>query len=276
MYYLFRIFYALGSAKILSKIWWIFYYLDFFRKPIVKKNLDIAFPQMNQSEKKKLLKKIYKNFASFFEDTIDFIKHKEKMDEIEIINREYITEAVKSGKPIIIMSAHFGNWELGPRLIAEKFTPLAAIMREIENEKINKFFVKVRSHPNIRVIYRKKAAKEMLKAMLREKRALGILIDQYTRSKNAVKVRFFKPDTVFNPAVSKIAKATGAVVIPTFSYKKEDKYVLEFKTPRTFDKEKDTIESFTQWQADVIENLIKEYPDQYYWFHNRWKERQTS
>jgi len=47
--------------------------------------------------------------------------------------------------------------------------------------------------------------------------------------------------------------------------------MLEFKTPKTFDKDKDTIESFTQWQADVIENIIKQHPDQYYWFHNRWK-----
>jgi KDO2-lipid IV(A) lauroyltransferase len=273
MYYLFRIFYALASAKILSKIWWIFYYLDFIRKPVVYKNLDIAFPNLPKKDKIKIAKNTYKNFASSFEDTIDFIKHKEKMESIKIINEDILKQAVKSRKPVILMSAHFGNWEIGPRIIADKYIPFAVIMREIDNEKINRFFVKVRSHPNIRVIYRKKAAKEMLKALLREKRALGILIDQYTRSKNAVKVNFFKPDTVFNPAISKIAKATGAVVIPTFGYKKNGTYVVEFKEPKTFDKNKDTIESFTQWQADVIENIVRTYPDQYYWFHNRWKER---
>ena len=51
MYYLFRIFYALASIKMLSKLWWIVYYLDFFRKPIVLKNLDIAFPEKSKKEK---------------------------------------------------------------------------------------------------------------------------------------------------------------------------------------------------------------------------------
>jgi len=276
MYYLFRMFYALGSAKILSKIWWLVYYVDFIRKPIVKKNLKIAFPSLSIKERNTLAKQVYKNFAEFFEDTIDYTKHPEKMNKINVKNEHFILNALQSGKPVVIMSAHFGNWELGPRFIAGKYTKIAAIMREIENEKINKFFLKVRSHPNIKVIYRKKAAKEMLKAMLREKRALGILIDQYTRSKNAVKVKFFKPDTVFNPAISKIAKATGANVVPVFCYKDNGEYTLEFSEPRVFDRKKDTIESFTQWQADMIEKTIRRHPDQYYWFHNRWKEPKTS
>jgi len=224
MYYLFRVLYALGSAKLLSKMWWLFYYLDFFRKPIVYKNLDIAFPDLTPKEKTSLAKKIYKNFAKFFEDTIEYTKNPEKMNEIEIKNQEYLTDTLKSKKPVIIMSAHFGNWELGPRLIAEKFTPLAAVMRKIENEKINNFFVKVRNHKNIKIIYRDSAAKEMLRAMLKEHLPLGILIDQYSRANQSFKVKFFKPDTVFNPAISKIAKATGAVVIPTFSYKKNGGY----------------------------------------------------
>jgi KDO2-lipid IV(A) lauroyltransferase len=143
-------------------------------------------------------------------------------------------------------------------------------MREIDNKKINEFFVNIRKSDNTKIIYRKKAAKEMLRALLKEKLPLAILIDQYTKNKNAVKVRFFKK-TVFNPAVSKIAKSTNAIVIPVFCYKKEGKYYVEFKESRTFDKEKDTIESFTQWQADTIEEMIRKFPDEYYWFHNRWK-----
>jgi len=271
MYYLFRIFYALASIKLLSKIWWIVYYLDFFRKKIVFKNLNIAFPKKSKKEKIKIAKNTYKNFLTFFEDTIDFKKNPQKLDNVEIIGEEHILQAINSNRPIILMTAHFGNWEIAPKVIHKKYNkPMAAVMREIENEKINKFFKKIRGNDDIKLINKKRSSREIVKALIREKRILGILIDQHTKAKNAPKINFFIPNTPFNPAVSKLAKGTKAIVIPGFSYKKDGKYVIEFKKPRTYSQD-DTIEEFTQWQANIIEDMIRKNPDQYYWFHNRWK-----
>ncbi len=271
MYYLFRIFYAMASLKILSKLWPLVYYLDFFRKKIVFKNLNIAFPEKPKKEKVKIAKNTYKNFLTFFENTIDFKKHPEKLDEIDVIGEEYILKALNSDRPIILVTAHFGNWEIAPKVIYRRYKkPMAVIMREIENPKINKFFKKIRGDENIKLINKKGSSREIVKSLLREKRILGILIDQNTNASTALRVKFFIPDTPFNPAVSKLAKSLRAVVIPGFSYKKDGKYVIEFKDIREFTKN-DTIEEFTQWQADVIEDMIKHYPDQYYWFHNRWK-----
>ena len=268
MYWLFRVFYALGSLRILSKIWWLVYYLDFFRKPIVLKNLDIAFPEKSKKEKIKIAKKTYKNFLTFFEDTIYFRKHPKELKKIEVIGEKYIKEALKSEKPIILVTAHFGNWEISSKLISVKYKkPMAVVMREIENPKINRFFKNVRGGEDVKLINKKRASREIVRALLKEKRILGILIDQRTGSSSAVEIDFFVK-TRFNPAVSKLAKSLKAVVIPGFSYKKNGKYILEFKAPREFDT---NIQEFTQWQGRVIEEMIKKYPDQYYWFHNRWK-----
>ncbi len=272
MYYLFRIFYALASIKMLSKLWWIIYHLDFFRKPIVLKNLNIAFPEKSKKEKTKIAKNTYKNFLTFFEDTIEFKKNPKKLDEIEVIGEEYILNALKSEKPIILVTAHFGNWEISPKFIVRRYKkPMAVIMREIENPKINKFFKRIRGNEDIKLINKKRSSREIIKSLLREKRILGVLIDQRTVNKDAPKVDFFIP-TKFNPAVSKLAKTTKAIVIPGFSYKKNGKYVIEFKPSKEF-KNTNTIESFTKWQADVIKDMIKNHPDQYYWFHNRWKNK---
>jgi KDO2-lipid IV(A) lauroyltransferase len=269
MYYLFRIFYALASIKMLSKLWWIVYYLDFSRKKIVLKNLDIAFPEKSKDEKIKIAKNTYKNFLTFFEDSIEFNKNPDNI-KIKIKGEQYFKEALNSNKPIILMTAHFGNWELMPKFIYKKYqTPLAIIMREIENPKINKFFKKIRgNNEGIKTINRKKSAREIIKAIKKENRILGILIDQFTRNKNAPKIKFFQ-QTVFNPAISKLAKSLNAIVIPIFIYKENNEYIIEFKTGKTF---QENIEKFTQWQATEIENMIKKYPDKYYWFHNRWKD----
>ncbi len=272
MYWLFRVFYALASVRILSKFWWAVYYLDFFRKPIVLKNLDIAFPEKSKKEKIKTAKNTYKNFLGFFEDTIEFNKNQKKLDKIEVIGEEYIKNTINSGKPLILLTAHFGNWEIGPKFIFHKYKkPLSVVMRKNENEKINSFFEKIRGSEDIKLIDKKRSAKEIVKSLIKEKRILGILIDQRTVNKDAPTVNFFIP-TKFNPAVSKLAKSTKAIVIPGFCYKKEGRYVVEFKNPKTFEKD-ETIEEFTQWQADVIEEMIKRYPSQYYWFHDRWKEK---
>jgi len=271
MYYLFRIFYALASIKMLSKLWWLVYYLDFFRKPVVLKNLDIAFPEKSKKEKIKIAKNTYKNFLTFFEDTIEFKKHPEKLKDIKVIGEKYILEALNSNKPVILVTGHFGNWEITPRFIVNKYKkPMAVVMREIENEKINRFFKRIRANENIKLINKKNSAKDIVKAVLKEKRILGVLIDQNMSSDNAVRVKFFIKNTPFNPAVSKLAKSLKAVVIPGFCYKENGKYFIEFKNPKTF-KENDTIENFTQWQAEEIEKMIKKYPDEYYWFHKRWK-----
>ncbi|WP_457562054.1 lysophospholipid acyltransferase family protein [Caminibacter pacificus] len=271
MYYLFRVFYALASLKILSKLWWAVYYLDFFRKPIVFKNLNIAFPEKSKKEKIKIAKNTYKNFLIFFEDTIDFKKHPQKLDEIEVKGEEYIKKALEQNRPVILVTAHFGNWEISSKFIHRRYKkPMAVIMREIENPKINKFFQNIRGGEDIKLINKKGSSREIVKSLLKEKRILGILIDQNTKASTAQKVKFFIENTPFNPAVSKLAKNLKAIVIPGFSYKKDGKYVIEFKPSREF-KENDTIKEFTQWQADVIEEMIRLHPDQYYWFHNRWK-----
>lgn len=254
----------------LSKLWFVVYYLDFVRKPIVLKNLDIAFPQKSKKEKIKIAKNTYKNFLSFFEDTIKFNKNPKKYDEIKVIGENYIIDAINSNKPIILVTGHFGNWEITPKFIVKEYKkPIAVIMREIEDEKINKFFKKIRANEDIKLINKNSGAKEIMKSLLREKRITGILIDQYTRNENAPIINFFKP-TPFNPAVSKLAKATKAIVIPGFCYKENGKYFIEFKKPKTFE---GNIEEFTQWQADEIKEMIIRYPDEYYWFHNRWKEK---
>ncbi len=268
---MFRFLKLAARYRLLSKNWWLFYYLDFFRKKIVYKNLEIAFSNLPKKEKIKIAKNTYKNFATFFEDIILYNTNKKLFDNIKIENEEYFLNALNSKKPIILLGAHFGNWEISSKFLYHKYKiPLAGVMREIkENKAFNKFLKEIRGNSDIKLIDKRNSAKEILKALLKEKRVVGILIDQYTKGKNPVKLTFFK-ETVFNPAISKLAKTTKAIVIPFFLYKEKNNYVAYFSKPKEFT-ENDTIESFTKWQAKEIENIIKKYPDQYYWFHNRWK-----
>lgn len=268
IYYLFKVLFYLGKKQYLHKIWWFFYYFDFWRKKIVFKNLDIAFPKKDKKEKIKIAKNFYKNFLKFFEDAIIFNKDPNLLN-IEIKNKTFLENVLKLNEPVILVTAHFGNWEILPKYIYYQCKkPIAIVMRKIDHPKIDDFFRKIRGNENIKII-QKNNIKETIKALKKEKRLVGILIDQYISYKRNPKILFFK-ETRFNSAVSRLSKSLNAVVLPVFIYLEKDKYIVEFKEYKKF--EATTIEEFTKWQANTIENMIKKYPDQYYWFHNRWKD----
>ena len=268
IYFLFKVLYYLGEKQYLHKIWWLFYCFDFWRKKIVFKNLDIAFPKKDKKEKVKIAKNFYKNFLKFFEDAILFNKNPSLLN-INIKNKALLEEVLKLNEPVIFVTAHFGNWEILPKYISYQYKiPIAIVMRKIDHPKIDEFFKKIRGDNNIKIL-KKDDIRGIVRALKKEKRLVGILIDQYISNKKEPEITFFKK-TKFNSSVSRLSKSLDTMVLPVFIYLEKDKYIVEFKEPKRF--ENTTIEDFTKWQANTIEDMIKKYPDQYYWFHNRWKD----
>ncbi len=259
------------SLKIISSILAsIVWYIDIFRKKVVLKNLEIAFPDISKNKRIKIAKSTYKNYIYYFADIVKSIniKPEELEKKVTIKGKENLNTALENNKPIIFMTAHFGNWEIAPKIIGAKYKPMVVLMREFDNPKIGEFFKKSRTSFNITPINKQGSVKEIIKAF-REGKALGILIDQHSNSPKAINVEFFNKKVKFNRAVSTLADKFGALVVPMFSYLENSKYTLEFLEPKSFENE--TIESFTQWQATTIEDMIKKHPSEYYWFHKRFK-----
>jgi len=143
-------------------------------------------------------------------------------------------------------------------------------MREFNNPKIGDFFKKSRNSFNISTINKNASVREIIKAFKRGD-SLGVLIDQHSTSKRAIKVKFFNQEVAFNRAVSTLAERFGAIIVPFFTYTKDgqDGYIIEFLEPKSI--EDSSIQEFTQWQASTIEEIIKQHPSEYYWFHKRFK-----
>ena len=279
LYYLFITFYnaVLYTPKALKKpvlyLFYLFAYnFDFVRKKVVLKNLEIAFPEKSKKEQKQIAKRFYKNFVFYLADIIDSlnISKEELKNRVKIVGEENIKKALESKKPVIFMTAHFGNWEVAPKVIGAFYNNMTVIMREFNNPKIGDFFKKSRNSFNISTINKKASVREIIKAFKRGD-SLGILIDQHSGSKRAIKVNFFNQEVAFNRAVSTLAERFGAIVVPFFTYTKDgqDGYIIEFLEPKSI--EDSSIQEFTQWQASTIEEIIKQHPSEYYWFHKRFK-----
>lgn len=251
--------------------------LDKRRKSDAFVNLDIAFPHMRCTEKSEIIKKCYINLL---ENAFEFLKNlnatKESIQQHAVlINGHIIEKLKKEGTPIILMTAHFGNWEVSPLIYAMRYGNSTVIGRESGNPTIDRIIKQSRERFGIKLINKKGAMRHIVRD-LKNGVAVGVLVDQNTADNEGELIDFFAHKARHTPVASVIAKKYGAAIVPAFTFKNNNRYEVTFFEPITADASLDydtDIHRLTQAQADITEKAIRQAPHEYFWFHRRWKNR---
>ena len=244
---------------------------------VVMTNLDLAFGETKTKEEKlEIAKKCYYNFAKYL--GINFILNqnttKQKiLEQVVFKNEHFLLDAMKSGRPIIVTTAHFGQWEIFGLAVAAHFGASSALGRRLDSSVMDKILKANRAQFDVELIDKNGGAKDILKA-LKARRIVGILVDQNTAPKDGIKVQFFGKDVLHTPAASVLAQKTNALIINAFIYQKgENLNEICFEEPidiSTFDKE-DAVQKATQMQCSACEEMVRARPEEYFWFHQRFK-----
>ena len=244
---------------------------------VVMTNLDLAFGETKtKGEKLEIAKKCYYNFAKYL--GINFILNqnttKQKiLEQVVFKNEHFLLDAIRSGRPIIVTTAHFGQWEIFPLAVAAHFGPSSVLGRRLDSSVMDKILRANRVQFDVELIDKDGGAKDILKA-LKARRIVGILVDQNTAPKDGIKVQFFGKDVLHTPAASVLAQKTNALIINAFIYQKgENLNEICFEEPidiSTFDKE-DAVQKATQMQCSACEEMVRARPEEYFWFHQRFK-----
>ena len=244
---------------------------------IVMTNLNLAFGETKSKEEKlEIAKKCYYNFAKYL--GINFILNqnttKQKiLKQVVFKNEHFLLDAMKSGRPIIVTTAHFGQWEIFGLAVAAHFGPSSVLGRRLDSSVMDKILRANRAQFDVELIDKDGGAKDILKA-LKARRIVGILVDQNTAPKDGIKVQFFGKDVLHTPAASVLAQKTNALIINAFIYQKgENLNEICFEEPidiSTFDKE-DAVQKATQMQCSACEEMVRARPEEYFWFHQRFK-----
>ncbi len=244
---------------------------------IILTNLDLAYGDgMPQEEKKKILKACYRNLAL---NGVDFIRNQnstkeEVLKKVFFENTEHMKEALALRRPIILQTAHYGNWELLSLAMAAQYGPLSVIGRPLDSAVMDEILTANREQFDIELINKRGAMRPMLKA-LKEERMLGILVDQSTGEKQGLLVDFFGKKVRHTHGASLVARKMDAVIVPLFiSTENHQCFTIRFYpliyVNQTEDADRDILEA-TQAQARVTEEAIRAKPDEWFWFHKRWK-----
>ena len=244
---------------------------------VVMTNLNLAFGETKSKEEKlEIAKKCYYNFAKYL--GINFILNqnttKQKiLEQVVFKNEHFLLDAMKSGRPIIVTTAHFGQWEIFPLAVAAHFGPSSVLGRKLDSSVMDKILRANRAQFDVELIDKNGGAKDILKA-LKARRIVGILVDQNTAPKDGIKVQFFGKNVLHTPAASVLAQKTNALIINAFIYQKgENLNEICFEQPidiSTFDKE-DAVQKATQMQCSACEEMVRARPEEYFWFHQRFK-----
>ncbi|MDU4961165.1 MAG: lysophospholipid acyltransferase family protein [Sporomusaceae bacterium] len=194
---------------------------------------------------------------------------------VTLENRHYLDAAMAEGKGVAILAAHFGNWEWLGAALALNGYPLAAVIKPQPNDQHTRLINEYRSLVGIEVYA--KGSNEiigLIKAFKRGK-AVGLISDMNAGTTGITLDFFGKPSSTHN-GVSIFAAKLGCPVVPAFIVRRPGGgHRVLLQPPRHFAHsdapDRDMVE-FTAAMSKIIEDMIRQYPGQWLWFHRRWQD----
>ena len=252
----------------------LFYLLRICRK-IVKINLEFAFPNLTSIERKKIARENYRWFARFCIDVLHMDAWKDRTSEIiDFKNPEILEQALSEKKGVLLISGHFGNWEMIAPALAEKGYKLVMYVGRQTNPLTNQLQNSARASFGVETIEKGKKATLQMGRALAGNKIIAMLVDQ-NDNKTELFVNFFGK-------LASCSKGTAAfhvlrrspVVLVTCPYV-GNRLELNFQHipfKLTGNQKKDTQE-ITQKITSALETVIRQYPEQYFWMHRRWSAR---
>ena len=221
-------------------------------------------------------RRIFQNLAITLLEIFQMASYscQEILEKVRSRGEEHLVRAVEQNRGLIIISAHLGNWEAGLQFLSCFLQlPTTGVAKKIRFRPLNRWLNRVRTRFGLTIVNKKGALPDMRTA-LRRGEVTGLLIDQGKRSES-VDVRFFGKLVTTTPAAALLALRCKSPVVPIFCVREADgQLTIRVDPPlvlkRTNDLRSDLITN-TQMMTDVIEKMVREYPDQWLWLHKRWK-----
>ncbi len=225
-----------------------------------------------------IAKAFYKNLGMTLMEFARFLRIDKAYIEkyVAFEGEEHALRAVRKGKGVIFLMAHFGNWELLCYALPLKGFKGAVVVRPLDNKYVNALVERKRKMFGTKVLDKGNAMRGML-GVLKDKETLGVLLDQRSSRKEGVEVEFLGRQALTNKGLATLVMKTGAVVVPTYIVREDGpRHRVVCEAPVEIidsGNKEDDIKENTQRFSHAMEKFIRQYPDHWLWFHSRWERR---
>jgi len=242
-------------------------------------NLQLAFPDWTDSERQKVVHAMVRNLGWAAAEFAHLPRYtRENIERVIMLDGfENVAAAERQGRGVLFLTGHMGAWELSPFAHAIYHHPLHFVVRPIDNPRVDALVNRYRSVSGNKPIEKNQSARAIVR-VLRQDGIVGILADQNAALEDSVFVDFLGTPAATTTGIARIARHTGAAVLPAYSYwdsalrKYRLRYEPALTLPRTEDEEAD-VRNYTALFNEALGRYVRSFPDQWFWVHRRWKTR---
>lgn len=238
-------------------------------------NLARALPELTLRRRQEIARGVFHNLGIMFFD----ICRAWQLPEAQLLRwfrlegLEHLRQAWEQNRGILILTGHFGNWEFLSVICAKLNLPVGIVYRPLDFKPLDHLICDFRTRFGGYLIPSRKAMRRIVQIM-KQKGIVAVLLDQSVDWYEGVFVDFFNQRTCTNKGLALLARKTGAPVLPLFMIRENGGFIARFLPPvppaQTGDKTRDVEINTARYNA-VYEELIRQYPEQWFWVHRRWK-----
>ena len=246
------------------------------RRTYVLEVLARSFPEKTPDEHRAIYAAMCRHQALNLVEILRFAggREEEIRARIEVSGEEVVKQALERGKGVLILIAHFGNYDL-MGLFASRLLgyPVTIITKTLKNQRLNELWWELRQKAGLKTLPSHNAYRACVRA-LRRNELVGFMLDQNRPSGQGVFVNFFGKPASTTPGLAMMSAQTGAPVVPVFMRRMPDgRHVLEARPviEPPPDRKEETLRACTAAYTKIIEDEIRRDPAQWMWLHKRWK-----
>lgn len=247
-----------------------------YRKDVTLKNLRRSFPEKSESQLAQIARGAFENIGISLLELVWFprMTREQIAKEMRFNNPDVLHDAFKKGKGVIVLTAHFGNWELLGQALSVRFGyPLSGLAKTQSNRLVNEQINKRRKLFGTKVIAMETSLREVLRA-LGDGEMVAIAADQAAPKEN-VPMEFFGVRVPTHTGPSALSLKTGSPIVAVFAVRSPDgsydAHIIDVPSEDLTGHSDENVVELTRRHVKITEEIIRHYPDQWLWMHKRWK-----
>lgn len=256
---------------------WLVYKVDRRHRLVADENLRLAFPDLDDTQRDAMVRGVYRHFIGLVVSMIYLPRHfhitswKRYLD---IDEPKPLIAALLSGRPLMIVTGHFGNWELGNYVFGLLGFRMASVARRLDNPYLHDYILSFRARWGHELLDKSEDYERMLE-VLQQVGILATLGDQ-DAGQRGLYVDFFGRPASTHKAMALMALQYRTPILVMGGAKtgepmRHRTLIEDIILPEDYDDHPDAVRVLTQRMTAGIERMARRYPEQYFWLHRRWK-----
>ncbi len=266
---------AQSGARFLA---WLFCDVFGIRGRVVDDNLAHGFPDLAPHDRRRLARRMWQHLFLLVVEVAHMprkVHHTNWREHLRLGGKDMLVRMLLSDRPLIIVTGHFGNFEVAGVALGLLGFPTFTVARTLDNPHLDRFVNRFRGLSGQFIVPKKGGYDQIVEVMGRAG-TMTFLADQYAGDKGCW-VEFFGRPASAHKAIALLALSHDAPMAVGYCRRLDRPLQFEMSVeavadPRDAGDEVGSVKQLTQWYTSRLEEIIRRHPDQYWWLHRRWKD----